>query len=135
MSWIFVANDSLFPLQSLPFGVFSTAINPKKRIGVALGVYVVDLSALKEGGLFEGLCFDVNVLEESDLNSFMALNRDCWRQTRSRLTDLLSIDGRDDRLKNNPELQRRAIIPSAEVIMHLPARIGDYTGKDCRLSE
>jgi fumarylacetoacetase len=131
MSWIFVAEDSIFPLQSLPFGVFSTAIDPNKRIGVALGSYVVDISVLKEGGLFDGLGFDVTVLGESELNSFMALNRDCWRQTRSRLTNLLAVDGRDDRLRNNQELQRRAIIPSAEAIMHLPARIGDYTGTDC----
>ena len=37
MSWISVAPDSHFPLQNLPYGVFSTASQPQHRVGVAIG--------------------------------------------------------------------------------------------------
>ena len=36
-SWISVAPESHFPLQNLPYGVFSTASQPQHRIGVAIG--------------------------------------------------------------------------------------------------
>src|SRR5580698_11188316 len=50
-SWIESANDGItdFPIQNLPFGVFSTnSLDP--RIGVAIGNYVLDLRACSETG-------------------------------------------------------------------------------------
>ncbi|RLN14213.1 hypothetical protein BBJ28_00009347 [Nothophytophthora sp. Chile5] len=40
MSFVSVAPDSDFPIQNLPYGVFSTKTNEKKRVGVAIGDYV-----------------------------------------------------------------------------------------------
>ena len=36
-SWISVTPDCHFPIQNLPYGVFSTASQPQHRIGVAIG--------------------------------------------------------------------------------------------------
>ncbi len=36
-SFIAVEPGSHFPLQNLPYGVFSSRGNPQKRVGVALG--------------------------------------------------------------------------------------------------
>ena len=53
-SFVPVAADSDFSLHNLPYGVFSTAADPRPRIGVALGDSVVDLCAISRAGLFSG---------------------------------------------------------------------------------
>lgn len=53
-SFIDVPNTSHFPLQNLPYGVFSTQLKPNKRVGVALGSNVIDLAALSDAGLLRG---------------------------------------------------------------------------------
>ena len=40
-----VEEDCDFPIQNLPFGVFSTGKDAKPRIGIAIGSYVLDLAA------------------------------------------------------------------------------------------
>ena len=48
-SWIKVPENSDFPIQNLPFGIYST--NSKtKRVGVAIGDKILDLSNLFELG-------------------------------------------------------------------------------------
>ncbi|CAH3025539.1 unnamed protein product, partial [Porites evermanni] len=48
MSFLQVSQDSHFPLQNLPYGVFSTSVNPRHRIGVAIGEHVLDLCGISE---------------------------------------------------------------------------------------
>ena len=50
-SFIEVAPDSDFPIQNLPYGVFSTAADPTRRVGVAIGDSILDLAALENAGL------------------------------------------------------------------------------------
>ncbi|XP_034524769.1 fumarylacetoacetase [Ailuropoda melanoleuca] len=52
MSFVAVSEDSDFPIHNLPYGVFSTAGNPRPRIGVAIGDQILDLSVIKH--LFTG---------------------------------------------------------------------------------
>ena len=49
-SWVASANDpeTDFPIQNLPFGVFSTAADPAPRVGVAIGDQILDLAVLEE---------------------------------------------------------------------------------------
>ena len=42
-SFIDVAPDSHFPIQNLPYGVFSAKDGLAPRVGVAIGYYVLDL--------------------------------------------------------------------------------------------
>lgn len=42
-SWVDVPEDSHFPIQNLPYGVFSTGGKP--RAGVAIGDQILDLKA------------------------------------------------------------------------------------------
>ena len=42
-SWIEVSSESDFPIQNLPFGIYSTK-NKTKRVGVAIGDRILDLS-------------------------------------------------------------------------------------------
>ena len=49
-SFVPVAADSDFPIQNLPFGVFSTT-GDDRRPGVAIGDQILDLSVVHGGGL------------------------------------------------------------------------------------
>jgi Fumarylacetoacetase N-terminal len=44
-----VASDTCFPVENLPFGIFSQPyLNPNRRAGVAIADYVIDLSKLTD---------------------------------------------------------------------------------------
>ncbi|NWU81319.1 FAAA Fumarylacetoacetase, partial [Onychorhynchus coronatus] len=125
MSFIQVDQDSDFPLQNLPYGVFSTKEEPRHRLGVAIGDQILDLSIIKH--LFNGpaLAKHQHVFDQPTLNAFMGLGRPAWMEARALLQRLLSAG--EPTLRDNTELRRRAFVPQASATMHLPAHIGDYT--------
>ena len=43
-SFVPIPENSDFPLENLPFGVFSTQNDSRHRIGVAIGEFIVDMS-------------------------------------------------------------------------------------------
>jgi len=124
-SFIDVPADSQFPLENLPFGVFQ----PKEvepRVGVAIGDLVFDLSALEELGHFQSPEFQGRkVFSEESLNSFLALGRPAWRKTREILQHLLAADA--PILRDDPIIRQRVFHAQKDVVMKLPARIGNYT--------
>jgi fumarylacetoacetase len=125
-SWVDGADGSDFPVQNLPFGVFSSA--PKglePRVGVAIGDSVLDMRACLAEGLLDD-CPCAGDFGEPNLNAFMAQPRAQWIAVRTRLTALLTCGG-DPTLQQSPELRGRCLLPLSEVQMHLPAAIGDYT--------
>lgn len=125
-SWVEHKEDSNFPLQNLPFGVFACS-KRGPRCATAIGDYAVDLSVLAEAGLLSELPFDAcGVFHRPRLNAFMSLPRPAWRATRARLEELLSADG-DDALRRSSELRAAALRPMSEVTMQMPAEVGDYT--------
>ena len=73
-TWVHVTQDSHFPLQNLPYGVFSTPEGPRHRIGVAIGDYVLDLSSVSH--LFTGplMSGHQDSLRASSLNSLMSFH-------------------------------------------------------------
>src|SRR6476469_4919908 len=124
-SFIDVPNDSDFPLENLPFGVFKPGHGPA-RVGVALGDLVVDLSVLEEAGHFKGSEFGGgSVFSEDALNKFLALGRPAWTKVRQTLQQLLAAD--TTTLRDDADLRRRVFHAQNDVVMQLPARIGDYT--------
>ena len=52
-SFIEVNPESHFPIQNLPYGVFSTEGSKTPRVGTAIGNYVLDLSILEKEGFFK----------------------------------------------------------------------------------
>lgn len=121
-----VPADSGFGLHNLPYGVFSRA-GEAPRVGVRLGDHVVDLAALETHGLVAAAGGGrAPVFGRPALNAFMALGHEAWSAVRERLQDLLRADG-DPALRDDADLRAEAVIPLAEVTMHLPAEVGDYT--------
>src|SRR5213595_2594911 len=124
-SFIEVRRDSHFPIQNLPFGVFK----PKQgapRVGVAIGDYVLDLSVLEELGHFGSPEFqERQVFSQDSLNAFLALGRPAWRKAREVIQHLLSSETAT--LRDDAKLRARVFHAQKDVVMQLPARIGDYT--------
>lgn len=127
-SWVeYNQAETHFPIQNLPYGVFSREGEEKKRIGVAIGEQVLDLSVLLAAGLFASLPDGGEYFGADALNAFMARGRSVWRQARALLTELLLDGGANGALRDNAELRAKALVPQASVHMHVPAQIGDYT--------
>merc|ERR1719230_1362747 len=116
-SWVQVSDDSDFPLENLPFGVFSHNSGPD-HIGVALGEHVIDLFKMVEAGHLEE-----KSLKKSTLNDFMSCGSATWKSVRGKLQNLFSVGQPDAMIKH---LQTCMHLIS-EVEMKMPAKIWDYT--------
>ena len=124
-SFIDLPPDSHFPIQNLPYGIFSPP-GERPRPGVRIGDSVLDLAALARAGLFTGPHLaSTDAFSRPTLNDFMALGRPAWREARATLQDLLSAD--NPALRDDEAFRRRALVPADEVTMHLPAAVGDFT--------
>jgi fumarylacetoacetase len=128
-SWVESANDPAcdFPIQNLPFGIFSDALNATRRAGVAIGECIVDLAVLESAGLLTVPSSNAgnSVFVRDALNDFIALGRDAWRSVRIQLSKLLSRD--NAALRDDGELRSRALIRQADATLHLPVQIPGYT--------
>ncbi|MEM1315162.1 MAG: fumarylacetoacetase [Pseudomonadota bacterium] len=128
-SWIESANDpeGHFPLDNLPYGVFSRG-EGLPGCGAAIGALVVDLEALEEAGLLpvDGGEDGLGIFGEPFLNEFMEQGPQVWSAVRARLTELLAEGGAPD-LREDAELRARALVPMDEARMHLPFHVTEYT--------
>lgn len=126
-SFIDIATDSDFSIHNLPYGIFSetkdAAGNNNRRAGVAIGEQVLDLSVLEAEGLLSlagGPYFD-----QPTLNAFIDSGRDNWTKARTTIQMLLSAD--NDTLRDNADLQQKALFKQADVTMHLPVQVPGFT--------
>ena len=125
-SFIEVKPDSDFPIQNLPYGVFKLKVGSDPVCGTAIGDYIVDLAVLEEKGYFAKTELGKKkVFSKPTLNTFMSLGRNAWKQVRTVLQTVLSDD--NPMLRDDKDLQKIALIPMKDVVMCLPADIGDYT--------
>jgi fumarylacetoacetase len=129
-SWVPVAPDSPFPIQNLPYGVFGRAPRASIGVGVAIGDFVLDLSALERFKFFDrhdsrrsapgGALFG-----EPSLNRFLAAGPSVWHDIRSRISKLLSAD--EPTLRDDSTLRELFLIKQSAVQPWLPIAIRDYT--------
>ncbi len=123
-SFIPVDPASDFPIQNLPYGVFSTSASPAPRVGVAIGDFVLDLAVLESEGLID-LAPAFDVFAQGSLNAFMALGPKMWSRTRARISELLRHD--NPQLRDHKMLRASALVPIADVKLHLPFTVAGYT--------
>ncbi|MBV9563076.1 MAG: fumarylacetoacetase [Bradyrhizobium sp.] len=121
-SFVPVDPSSDFPIQNLPYGVFS-ARGLAPRVGVAIGDFVLDLWELEQDGRFGFR--EIGVFSQPSLNSFMALGPKVWSSTRARISELLRADHPE--LRDNEELRQQALVPMRDVRLHLPITVAGYT--------
>jgi fumarylacetoacetase len=122
-SFIDVDATSDFPIQNLPYGVFSTPDSAQRRVGVAIGDLVLDLAMLEAEGLLKA--GEPGIFAQDSLNAFMALGPKIWSATRARISELLRHDNAT--LRDNAALRQRALLPRKEAQLHMPFAVAGYT--------
>jgi fumarylacetoacetase len=103
--------DTGFGPANLPYGVFSTEPGGRRRVGVALGDWVIDVSRLDVPA--------ADALAAPSLNPLMARGPQTWAALRARL----------QRLVCDPEICDAVgahLIPLDRVTLHLPIEVADY---------
>ena len=121
-SFIPVDPASDFPIQNLPYGVFS-AHGLAPRVGVAIGNYILDLWELEQDGRLD--VGDPGTFAVGGLNHFMSLGPKVWSKTRARISELLRDDHPE--LRDNEELRKLALVPMADAKLHMPFAVSGYT--------
>ncbi|MEX2596962.1 MAG: fumarylacetoacetase [Salibacteraceae bacterium] len=122
-SWVEVPEGSDFPIQNLPFGILSKDGGPKK-VGVAIGNYALDVSALFDYGYLDLQTYTHDHFETDSLNPLLGLGKEKVRALRERISHLLSTE--TDELKNNTK-RDVFLVKTEKLDMHMPVTIGDYT--------
>ncbi|MEM9410374.1 MAG: fumarylacetoacetase [Planctomycetota bacterium] len=119
-SWVDSANqaETDFPIQNLPFGVFSEADDDQK-IGVAIGDQILDLHHFSESGLIEDPEIAM-ACQATALNGLMALSKSKRIALRQQLSQSLSRDNETNR-------GQMRLVAQSDVTMRLPCEIRDYT--------
>ncbi|MEO6191047.1 MAG: fumarylacetoacetase, partial [Saprospiraceae bacterium] len=119
-SWIAGADESDFPIQNLPLGIFS--IHQDRKVCTRIGNQIVDLSLLHANKLLDGLDISIDVLNSEVLNSLIAIGKNKTRALRQRLVELLELN-----TSSNKDHIASCMHPIDKVKLHIPFRIGDYT--------
>lgn len=116
------AEDTDFPIQNLPFGVFRRRGSEEPfRGGVAIGDQVLDLAVVCARDWLAGdAAAAARMCLAPQLNAFMEAGPAAWSALRLSLSRLLRLDGA-------PAGLEAALVPQADAEMALPAAIGDYT--------
>lgn len=119
-SWVTSANtaDHPFPLNNLPYGVFSTA-DTDPRCGVAIGDMILDMQAAEQSGLID--LGEVALFDVPFWNDLMEEGPAVWAALRERLTALLS-EGTTEQAKTEALL-----VPMGQAEMHMPFMVSEYT--------
>ena len=122
-SWVESANspDTDFPLNNLPYGVFSVE-DGDLRCGVAIGNRIVDATGLEEAGILRADP-DANVLDAPYWNDFMELGPTAWTDYRAALTAMLAEDASEEA----QDAISTYSVPMADADLHLPFRVSEYT--------
>ena len=120
-SWVQVPADSDFPIQNLPFGIFSTA-DRSARPGVAIGEHILDLTEVSALGLLDDLGCERADFEATTLNAFIGRGKHATRAVRNRLGELLQSGATE-----LADHAARVLVAQSDATMHLPVQVGDYT--------
>ncbi|MFT6748979.1 MAG: fumarylacetoacetase [Flavobacterium sp.] len=123
-SWLDVEENSDFPIQNIPFGVFLTK-DDVITIGTRIGNHAIDMGALQQLNYFEGIELTDDMFMQDTLNDFISDGKKTWRLVRNRLSDI--FDETNSKLRDNQKHREIIIFDLADVEMQLPVLIGDYT--------
>ncbi len=122
-TWAEVPKNSDFSIYNLPFGIFKNKrLSP--RIGVAIGVKIVDLSVLDQEGFFSDLFLPEGIFLSETLNDFISLGKQKTRKVREKVQELLLADNASLR---DHSIRGKVMVNRKEAEMLMPVKVGDYT--------
>jgi len=114
-----------FPLENIPFGVFTNPTTKEKHCCTRVQNYVIDLAVLEASKVFSGPIFSAMekpVFCETNLNAFAALGPGARKEARDSLQNYFG-DGPECEYA----LDESSIFAAAGIQMHMPMFIRDYT--------
>ncbi|MCA0870736.1 fumarylacetoacetase [Seohaeicola saemankumensis] len=119
-SWVGSANsaDCPFPLNNLPYGVFSVD-DGEARCGVAIGDMILDVTEAEAQGIVD--LAGTPLFDVPYWNDLMEQGPAVWAALRDRLTTLLA-EGAAERDEVEPLL-----VPMARATLHMPMAVSEYT--------
>src|ERR1700674_2360754 len=123
-SWVESANspDTDFPIQNLPFGVFSRKGEAERRVGVAIGNQIVDVGESLSANLWTGKARDVaRFCDLPTMEGLMQAAKEALWEFRARLSELLTGPPGDESAIN--PLPPGALVPMSEAEMRPPTDI------------
>ncbi|UZJ57581.1 hypothetical protein CBS101457_006901 [Exobasidium rhododendri] len=116
--------DHPFPIENLPYGVFTTLRHTTPRIGVAIADSILDLTALSQSeDLFTECGLPSSLFQQPSLNKFIAEQPSSWSSFRRFLQAILSPGSSLATAANKEEY----FVDQSDAKMHLPIQVGDYT--------
>ncbi|NJW55267.1 fumarylacetoacetase, partial [Salinimicrobium sp. CDJ15-91] len=90
-TWLQVPENSDFPIQNIPFGVFLTR-DDIITIGSRIGDTAIDLGALHQLGYFEGIPLTDDIFLQDTLNDFISDGKKTWRLVRNRIAEVFDAN-------------------------------------------
>jgi len=124
-SWIEVKSDSDFPIQNIPFGIFSPA-GKSPRPATIIGETLIDLSVLAEEGFFDDIIDEeYDAFFASSLNDLISLGKEFTAKLRNKISELFSHD--NEIIRDDSELKSKLLFRQENIEMHMPVEVGDYT--------
>ncbi|KAF0174772.1 MAG: fumarylacetoacetase [Rhodobacteraceae bacterium] len=119
-SWVESANavTTDFPLNNLPCGVFSTG-DEQPRCGVAIGNFILDISALEAEGLLK--LADEPLFDVPFWNELMEAGPEVWADLRAQVTAMLAAGA------SKRWIIEDHLVPLADATLHMPFLISEYT--------
>ena len=124
-SWVPVPEGSDFPIQNLPFGIYSSHRDKEPRVGVAIGEYILDANTPAVLGYYDHIKFYTGVFEKHTLNDFIALGKPITNAIREAISDFLNIKN------HNPEkdawIWEECMTKQSEATMYMPVSVPNYT--------
>ncbi|MBK2125885.1 fumarylacetoacetase [Fangia hongkongensis] len=127
-SFIKIDKKSDFPIQNLPFGIFSPCNQDSennKRMGVAIGEYILDVQGAFEHKLLNIENYPNLDINAKRLNSLMTLGRKQVRSLREEISDLLNVNTAT--IRDNQKLFDALLFKQSNAKMHLPFEVSGYT--------
>lgn len=122
-SWLDVPTNHDFPIQNLPFGIFQTD-SGFTGSGIALGNFIINLTALFDLGYLTNLPFDRSDFCADNLNLIMSKGKESCSQLRRRIYELFE---KSSSLNGNDVITKTVLVEQKNVTMKLPIKVGDYT--------
>lgn len=123
-SWIDVPENSDFPIQNIPFGVFKSE-NVPARVGTRIGDQVIDLNALFILGYLDNLPFTNADFNTDSLNKLMKKGKKATTDLRNRISKLFDKENND--LSSNAHHVQQVVFTVEQTEMCMPVQVGDYT--------
>ena len=121
------ADQTDFPIQNLPFGVFRRAdTREMPRVGVAIGDQIVDVTVcLNERLLDSAAAAAAEHCAVPRLNDLIAMGRAPAKALRWSLSRILRADS--EVYRRDKGIGRRILVPMSSAELLVPCEIGDYT--------